>query len=116
MTQCSLVTIHALRDRYQSAWDLISQLPVTWAYCFKPEAQLLIEKFLSLNSENSAKFILNLQQHTNAKREVRYRSVLLVNSQLFLQATISISQYVTTTGRTTRTRTRRSCHGYGNRY
>ena len=70
MTQCSLVTLHTLQNRYQSAWDLISQLPASLAYCFKPDAQLLIEKFLSLNSENSAKFILNLQQHTNAKREV----------------------------------------------
>ncbi|KAF8816054.1 hypothetical protein BYT27DRAFT_6474446 [Phlegmacium glaucopus] len=67
----NLITVHDLQIIYQNALDLIYHLPASSSQCFKPEAQLLIQKFLSLKHENSLKFINNVEQHTRAKRRQR---------------------------------------------
>jgi hypothetical protein len=65
----NLVTKDNLRKQYPNASDLINNLPASasltsWDECFKPEAHLLIEKFLSLKKEVSRKFyIANMINH-----------------------------------------------------
>lgn len=64
----SLVTYGDLRIQYPNAVNLIDHLPGSNGRCFKPEAQLLIEKFLSLkNFANSLMFIFHVKQDTDAK-------------------------------------------------
>ena len=68
---CSLVSKDDLRNQYPNAGGLIACLPASWVWCFKPEAHLLIEKFLSLEKETSRKsFIANMAQHSRARHEV----------------------------------------------
>ena len=71
---CSLVDKRDLLNQYPNADDLIKKLPASSSAgckCFKPEAHLLIKKFLSLQTENSRfLYIANLVQHTRARREV----------------------------------------------
>ena len=92
----SLVTKDVLRKQYPNAGDLIACLPASWAWCSKPEACLLIEKFLSLKKENSRNFfIANMAQHTRDRHEVssifassEERSSTLSQSSIF-----SLGQY-----------------------
>lgn len=74
MIFCSFVTSDELRIQYPYAGLLIDHLPsvpwLGWLGCFRPEAHLLIEKFLSLKAEKSTDFIENVEQHTKARREV----------------------------------------------
>ena len=67
----SLVTLGDLLIQYPNA-DLIDALPAWRSYkCFKPEAHLMIEKFLSLKKESSRNiFIANMTEHTRARYEV----------------------------------------------
>ena len=67
----SLVTLGDLLIQYPNA-DLIDALPAWRSYkCFKPEAHLMIEKFLSLKKESSRDiFIANMTEHTRARYEV----------------------------------------------
>ena len=93
---CSLVTKDDLLDQYPNAGNLIDVLPaLSTAGCkfFKPEAHLLIEKFLSLKKESSrSSFIANMVNHTIVRRKVSntfkfrgtLRHFLLVNAQSFL--------------------------------
>ena len=90
---CSLVAKDELRNLYPNASDLIDNLPASSQEgCFKPEAHLLIEKFLSLKKENSRDFyISNMMNHTRIRHLVSSISKLggtlkhfLVNAQLFL--------------------------------
>ncbi|KAF8809981.1 hypothetical protein BYT27DRAFT_7187317 [Phlegmacium glaucopus] len=62
----NLLTFLELRDQYQTAWDLIDHLPTSSFRYFRPEAELLIQKFLSLKKENELQFIDNVKQHTRA--------------------------------------------------
>ncbi|KAF8812938.1 hypothetical protein BYT27DRAFT_6399850 [Phlegmacium glaucopus] len=68
----SLITINELWNQYPNAWNLIYSLPAVCrsSQCFKPEAELLIQKFLSLKGENALKFIDNVEEHSRAKRKV----------------------------------------------
>ena len=90
---CSLVTKDELLDQYPNASDLIDKLPASVSEgCFKPEAHLLIEKFLSLKKDNSRdSYISNVMDHTRIRRLVRsiFKSGgtlmhLLINAQSFL--------------------------------
>jgi hypothetical protein len=59
--------------QYPNAHGLIINLPasVMDSSCFKPEAHLLIEKFLSLKKENSRNlFIANVKDCTENRRKV----------------------------------------------
>ena len=71
---CSLVTKGDLLKQYPNARNLISKLPAFLAAgrkCFKPEAHLLIKKFLSLKKESSRRhFIASMADHTKVRREV----------------------------------------------
>jgi hypothetical protein len=65
-----------LRNQYPNAGDLIDNLPASATYaslqeCFKPEAYLFIEKFLSLEKEDSRKiYIANMINRTRFRHEV----------------------------------------------
>ena len=67
----SLVTLNTLRVRYPDAQNIILYLPNSGVWncslCFKPEAKLMIEKFLSLKKENSTQFIANMREHVKAR-------------------------------------------------
>ena len=70
----SLVTKSDLLIQYPNAGRLIDNLPAWLAWrtrkCFKPEAHLLIEKFLSLKKGRSRDiFIANMMEHTRARHE-----------------------------------------------
>ena len=69
---CSLVTKEDLRSQYPDAEDLIDYLPAaSWTGCFKPEAHLLIEKFLSLKKGESRNiYYSNMINHTRIRHEV----------------------------------------------
>ena len=71
---CSLVDKRDLLIQYPNAGDIIKKLPASSSAgckCFKPEAHLVIEKFLSLKTENSRfHFTANMVHHTRARREV----------------------------------------------
>lgn len=56
----SLVSTRDLTIRYPNGWELISSLPTSQAQCFRPEAELLLQKFFSLKSENISQFIANV--------------------------------------------------------
>ena len=70
----SLVTKNDLRIQYPNAGALTDNLPATLGSpeeCFKPEAHLLIEKFLSLKKEKSRDlYISNMKEHTRVRHEV----------------------------------------------
>jgi hypothetical protein len=62
-----------LRKQYPKAKTLIYKLPASLVdgRCFKPEAHLFIEKFLSLKKESSRNlFIANVEDHTKDKYKV----------------------------------------------
>jgi len=74
----NLVTKVALKKKYPKARRLIMELPASLeeGKCFKPEALLLIEKFLSLKQENSRDlFIANTVELTSLRREHFYDEV-----------------------------------------
>ncbi|KAF8815257.1 hypothetical protein BYT27DRAFT_7129162 [Phlegmacium glaucopus] len=87
----NLITIHDLQNQYQNAWDLICHLPASSLQCFKPEAQLIIQRFLSLKTENSLKYIDNVKKHSRAKHEDLIPILYIINP----------------------IRTKQSCVGYG---
>ncbi|KAF8812933.1 hypothetical protein BYT27DRAFT_7182170 [Phlegmacium glaucopus] len=66
----NLITLNELQNEYPVAWKIIYCLPGYFGSspCFKPEADLIIQKFLSLKYENAVKFINNVEEHTRAKR------------------------------------------------
>jgi hypothetical protein len=87
----SIVTMNDLRIQYpnKELRHLIYALPSysTSIKYFKPEAHLLIEKFLSLKKESSrALFIGNMMQHTRARHKVS--SILLF---IFQRGTLQAS-------------------------
>ena len=65
--------------RYPNAGDIIKKLPASSSAgckCFKPEAHLVIEMFLSLKTENSRfYFTANMVQHTRDRREVSSNNI-----------------------------------------
>jgi len=65
----NVVTKDFLLNQYPNAKDLIVTLPASWSYkYFKPEADILINKFLSLKERSSRDlFIANMVQHTRAR-------------------------------------------------
>ena len=80
---CSLVTKDELLNQYPDATHLIDYLPASWNGCFKPEAHLLIEKFLSLKKKNSRDiFVDNMIDHTSARRQV---SIIVIVTILKVQ-------------------------------
>jgi len=99
----NLVTRHDLQSQYPNARDLIWNLPASSTRCFKPEAQLLIEKFLSLKHENSLQFVVNVEQHTDAKYQ---ETITILHSNPVLQ---SIPNSLASGS----IRTKQSCRGYG---
>jgi hypothetical protein len=89
----SFVTKDNLRNLYPNARNLIDNLPASsFSNCFKPEAHLLIEKFLSLKKENSRDlYISNMMDHTRVRHLVssifKFRRTLKhfpTNAQSFL--------------------------------
>ena len=61
-----------LRKQYPDAFELIIFLP-SWSlgFCFKPEAHLLIEKFLSLKNEKSRDFYTaNMIDYNRVRHDV----------------------------------------------
>ena len=60
--------------QYPNAKNIIESLPTFWSIgfkCFKPEAHLLIKKFLSLKKETSRDlFIANMIEHTRVRSKV----------------------------------------------
>ena len=98
---CSFVTKDELWNLYPNAGNLIDSLPASLQEgvfkqdaCYKPEAHLLIEKFLSLKKEKSRDFyISNMRKHTSIRQLVssifKIGGTLkhfLVNAQSFLQS------------------------------
>ena len=62
-----------LQRQYPDASELlIEKLPASpYGECFRPEAQLLIEKYLSLKTEKSRNlYIANMIDHTKFRHEV----------------------------------------------
>ena len=66
---CSLITNANLFKQYPKARHKINCLPASdlAGACYKPEAHLLIKKFLSLKKENKQNFIDNMIQHTEVR-------------------------------------------------
>ena len=67
---CSLVTMFDLWTQYPDAGPIINCLLSGSSGCFKPEAHLLIKKYLSLEKENTRGFIANVQQNTTDRLKV----------------------------------------------
>jgi hypothetical protein len=72
----NLITKNDLLKQYPNADGLINELPASSMddKCFKPEAHLLIDKFLSLKKENSRNlFIANMEVHTKGRYRLRIK-------------------------------------------
>ena len=63
-----------MRNQYPDASAIIKFLPASMSdECFKPEAHLLIEKFLSLKNlegKSRERFVSNMMRHTNVRGKV----------------------------------------------
>ena len=83
----SLITRSDLQDQYPKT-PIIVALP-TWQIwtsrqCFKPEAHLLIEKYLSLKKESSRDtYMANMVQFTRARYEVSLFYFILFSGERF---------------------------------
>ncbi|KAF8812936.1 hypothetical protein BYT27DRAFT_7182172 [Phlegmacium glaucopus] len=63
----NLITMNELQNQYPIAFNLIYHLPASSSRCFKPEAELLIQEFLSVKMGETPRFIDNVERHTKAR-------------------------------------------------
>lgn len=59
----SFVSIHDLSIRHPNALELINIFPLAQGQCFRPEAELLLQKYFSLKTENHGQFIANVKTY-----------------------------------------------------
>lgn len=59
----SLVYTRDLLTRHPNALELINSLPASQGQCFKPEAELVLQKYNSLKTENRRQFTANVKTH-----------------------------------------------------
>jgi len=75
----NLISIHDLMIRHRSskAHELIVSMPNSKLQCFRPEAELLLQKLFSLKTENVCRYIAKVKAYSRA-RSIEQEKVLYI--------------------------------------